>query len=212
MPLTYWRSLFCFIVEVPTVCFTLARTEYRVGKAATSARWPFFEESVRLSMPMVTCTMQIVAHRLRWAGEKVVPSGLAQSHARSQVLDHFSLSGWGEAFTNGQVADQRLAIWQMPRPWAPAYSGVRGLGPIPFLLVWHPACFTTGRAVSSSQLARPLLCVSVLWGKYPPSIRSGLRLVGVFARVPTQALSPRRRRGKQASGRVFFISLVGPSA
>ena len=115
MPLTYWRSLLCFIVEVPTVCFTLARTEYRVGKAATSARWPFFEESVRLSMPRVTCTMQIVAHRLGWAGEKVVPSGLAQSHARSQVLDHFSLSGWGEAFTNGQVADQRLAIWQMPR-------------------------------------------------------------------------------------------------
>jgi hypothetical protein len=70
MPLTYWRSHLCFIVEVPTVYFTLARTEYRVGKAATSARWPFFEEPVRLSMPRVTCTMQIVAHRLGWAGRR----------------------------------------------------------------------------------------------------------------------------------------------
>jgi hypothetical protein len=58
----------------------------------------------------VICIMHIVALRWGWAGEKVVPSGLAQSYARSQVLDHFSLSGWGEAFTNGQVADQRLAI------------------------------------------------------------------------------------------------------
>ena len=161
-----------------------------------------------MSMPRVTCTMQIVAHRLGWAGRRWCRR--ASHKVMLEVRFWTTFPYRGEA--NGQVADQRLAIWQMPRPWAPAYSGVRGLGPIPFPLVWHPACFTTGRAVSSSQLARPLLCVSVLWGKYSPSIRSGLRLVGVFARVPTQALSPRRRRGKQASGRVFFISLVGPSA
>jgi hypothetical protein len=34
-------------------------------------------------------------------------------------LEHLSLSGWGEAFMNGQVADQGLAIRQMHRPWAP---------------------------------------------------------------------------------------------
>ena len=67
-------------------------------------------------------------------------------------------------------------------------------------LVSHPAFLTNGRAVSSSHLARPLFRVSVLWGRHSPSIRSGLRLLGVFGRVPTQELSPRRRRGEISLG------------
>jgi hypothetical protein len=90
---------------------------------------------------------------------------------------------------------QRLAIWQMQRPWTPRTvapeAGDGSLSP----LISHPAFLTTGRAVSSSHLARPLLCVPVLWGRHPPSIRYGLRLLGIFARVPTQELSPRRWLG-----------------
>ena len=58
-----------------------------------------------------------------------------------------ALSGWGEVFINVHLADQRLAIWQMHRPWtlrtvAPE-AGDRSLSP----LVSHPAYLTTGRAV-----------------------------------------------------------------
>jgi hypothetical protein len=41
--LTCWRSLL-FIGQVLTVCFALASTGYRVGRAGSSARWPFFGE------------------------------------------------------------------------------------------------------------------------------------------------------------------------
>ena len=58
-----------------------------------------------------------------------------------------ALSGWGEVFINVHLADQRLAIWQMHRPWtlrtlAPE-AGDRSLSP----LVSHPAYLTIGRAV-----------------------------------------------------------------
>jgi hypothetical protein len=74
-------------------------------------------------------------------------------------LKHSSLSGWGEAFINGHLADRRLATRQMHRPWArPTVAPQAGDGSLS-PLVSHPAYLTTGSAVSSSHLlARPLLC------------------------------------------------------
>ena len=48
--------------KVLTVCFATASTDYRVGRAAASARWPFLEKSVGRGMPGLTCTTHIVAH------------------------------------------------------------------------------------------------------------------------------------------------------
>src|SRR5215207_6010582 len=41
--LSFWRRLL-FIGQVLTVCFALASTGYWVGRAGSSARWPFFGE------------------------------------------------------------------------------------------------------------------------------------------------------------------------
>ena len=76
------------------------------------------------------------------------------------------------------------------------YSSVPGRGRIPF-----PIDFASGLPhywprFSSSYLARPLHCPGPPMGQGPPSFRSGLRLLGVFARVPTLELGPRHRRGE----------------
>ena len=99
------------------------------------------------------------------------------------------------AFINGHLADQRLAIRQMHRPWVPPTvaleAGDRSLSP---LLVSHPAYFITGRAFPH-RIRRGLYSVPVLCCRHPPGIRPELRLLAVFARVATQELGLRRRRG-----------------
>src|ERR687897_765119 len=50
------------------------------------------------------------------------------------------------------------------------------------------------------RIWRGFYFVPVLYCRHPPGIRSGLRLLGIFARVSTQELSPRRRRGKISLG------------
>ena len=72
-------------------------------------------------------------------------------------LEHLFIPGLGDAFINGHLADQRLAIWQMHRPWAP-HTVARGRGQIPFPLVSHPAYLITGRAVSIASGAAFPLC------------------------------------------------------
>src|ERR671912_876831 len=73
--------------KVLTVCFAVASTDYRVGRAATSARWPFFERSVRRGMPKAICTTHVAAYRLGCGvshpaylttGRAVSPSHLAR--------------------------------------------------------------------------------------------------------------------------------------
>jgi hypothetical protein len=74
------------------------------------------------------------------------------------------------------------------------HSSVRGRGQIPFPLVSHPAYLSTGRAFPH-RIWRGLYSVPVLCCRHPPGIRRELRFLAVFAKVPTQELGPRRRRG-----------------
>ena len=80
------------------------------------------------------------------------------------------------------------------------YSSVPGRGRIPF-----PIDFASGLPhywprFSSSHLARPLHCPGPPVGQGLPSFRSGLRLLGVFVRLPTRKPGPKRWRGSCSFG------------
>lgn len=82
------------------------------------------EKFVRRGMPRAICTTHIVETGGSAAGERVVPSGFVHSGAQGPVLEHLFLSGLGDAFINGRLADALTLD-------AP-YSSARGRGRIPF--------------------------------------------------------------------------------
>jgi len=82
------------------------------------------EKFVRRGMPRAICTTHIVETGGSAAGKRVVPSGFVHSGVQGPVLEHLFLSGLGDAFINGHLADA-------PTLDTP-YSSARGRGRISF--------------------------------------------------------------------------------
>jgi hypothetical protein len=93
-----------------------------------------------------------------------------------------------------------------------SYSSARGRRQIPFPIGFAPGLPNYWPRCFPHRIWRGLYSVSRSYGA---GDRQALdlvsRLVSVFGRALTQENGPRRRRGKQASGRAFFISCVRPS-
>ena len=137
---------------MPRAICTTHVVAYRLGCGGGEggAPWP------RGAAPWA-CNSAVLQYPISSAPGSIFWKTVAAHNIRRVImlhLKHSSLSGWGEAFINGHLADRRLATRQMHRPWArPTVAPQAGDGSLS-PLVSHPAYLTTGRAVSSSSPGR----------------------------------------------------------